>query len=67
MYLNEQIQYGSDALQGAVMEGHTECARLLLEAGADKETKADEVRALFCFPAFRVACYNCRLSMVTIL
>ncbi len=37
-------QYGRTALIGAAMKGHADCARLLLEAGADTNAKAN-VRA----------------------
>ena len=37
-------QYGGTALIGAARFGHADCARLLLDAGADKEAK-DNVRA----------------------
>ena len=38
-------QDGSTALICAAAYGHAECARLLLDAGADKEVKCNEVRA----------------------
>jgi hypothetical protein len=39
-----RAQYGSTPLRYAAQEGHLECARLLLENGANKEAK-DMVRA----------------------
>ena len=35
-----QTQYGFAALNAAAQEGHTECVRLLLDAGANKDGKA---------------------------
>ncbi len=43
-HLGRRAQYGSTALIWAAMRGHADCARLLLDAGADKET-TDDVRA----------------------
>ncbi len=40
-------QYGWTALMWAADQGHADCARLLLDAGADTETR-DDVRLLFC-------------------
>jgi hypothetical protein len=37
-------QYGSTALMNAASGGHADCARLLLDAGADKNA-TDNVRA----------------------
>ena len=37
-------QNGCTALIGATKEGHTECVRLLLQAGADTDAKEDSVR-----------------------
>ena len=37
-------QIGATALMNAVQKGHVDCARLLLDAGADKEA-TDQVRA----------------------
>ena len=34
-----QTQSGRTALISAAFEGHTECVRLLLEGGADKDVK----------------------------
>ncbi len=39
-----RAQYGRTALIYAAMEGHADCARLLLDAGADKNA-ANNVRA----------------------
>ncbi len=39
-----RVQDGQTALMKASAKGHAECARLLLDAGADKEAKAN-VRA----------------------
>jgi hypothetical protein len=41
-----RAQSGLTALIGAAIGGHSDCARLLLEAGADKEAKT-EVRRVF--------------------
>jgi ankyrin repeat protein len=38
-YPDAKSQLGQTALQSAAEKGHTDCVRLLLEAGADKETK----------------------------
>jgi hypothetical protein len=38
-------QFGFAALDGAVTGGHTECVRLLLEAGVDKDSQP-EVRVV---------------------
>ena len=35
-----QTQYGCTAMIAAAHAGHTECVRLLLDAGADKNAKA---------------------------
>ena len=42
--IDSHTQYGRTALMGAAEYGHTDCARLLLDAGADKEVK-EHVRA----------------------
>ena len=41
------------ALIWAAIEGHADCARLLLDAGADKEAKA-KVRRVCCWGAFLI-------------
>ena len=43
--LRRRAQYGMTALIGAGWLGRADCARLLLDAGADKNAK-DEVRAI---------------------
>ncbi len=43
-HLGRRTQDGRTALMFAAMEGHADCARLLLDAGADKDAK-DIVRA----------------------
>jgi hypothetical protein len=40
------VQTGNTALICAVWKGHIDFARLLLDAGADKNAKEDEVRGL---------------------
>jgi hypothetical protein len=34
-------QWGATALSNAAANGHADCARLLLDAGADKDSKSD--------------------------
>ncbi len=41
------MQYGTNALVAAATEGHTDCVRLLLNAGVDKE-KSGCVRCVSC-------------------
>jgi hypothetical protein len=41
----DQKQLGRTALTYAVLGGHTDCARLLIDSGADKEVK-DDVRGI---------------------
>ncbi len=50
LYFYSQAQNGMTALHSAVMEGQNECVSLLLEAGANKEIKDDEVQAPCGFP-----------------
>jgi ankyrin repeat protein len=50
-------QDGETALMCAAAEGHTDCARLLIDAGADKEAKnkvCTAVVAVFFFQCSRV-------------
>jgi hypothetical protein len=42
-FLHSRVQFGMTALMPAASNGHADCARLLLDAGADKEAK-DKVR-----------------------
>ncbi len=42
-FLHSRVQFGMTALMWAASNGHADCARLLLDAGADKEAK-NEVR-----------------------
>ena len=46
-------QYGLTALIWAAAEGHAECVRLLIDAGADKDVKNNVRRwSLLCYEAF---------------
>jgi hypothetical protein len=52
--LPSSVQEGSMALSDAAANGHADCVRLLLESGADKETKS--VRDLLLRITFMNAC-----------
>jgi ankyrin repeat protein len=41
VFANIRAQYGQTALMCAAESGHADCARLLLDAGADKNAKCN--------------------------
>ena len=43
----EKKQVGDTALSRAAVKGHTACVRLFVEAGADKDAKANVRRLVF--------------------
>ncbi len=57
-------QSGSTALFLASDAGHTECVRLLIDAGADKEAK-DQVLIGYCFARARISIVFCFIQFPT--
>jgi ankyrin repeat protein len=46
IYLIDDSQYGDTALHDAIMNGHRDCAQLLIQAGADVDIQ-DSVSTLY--------------------
>jgi hypothetical protein len=56
-------QDGSTALMRAVDDGHAECVRLLIDAGADKDAM-NMVRVSRCSLSFHICFLFCTLTLI---